>query len=189
MTSLFEDDAAAPKRLFDNSSWCYSFQSSYTWEHIEDREVVLEVGGRRFKTTYDTLKESSFFESLLSSRWNNVRHDGSYFIDADPGLFHYILRYLRRGVFPLFYNRVLGHDYDRYNSLLAEAKYFGIKKLESWLEEKLYQLSVALRNTGEETVEFWHTDLTNSNRGIEYSNFFIPVQDLLFPTVMSVRSV
>jgi hypothetical protein len=36
--------------------------------------------------------------------------DGSYFIDGDVALFEPILRYLRRGVLPLFYDNAKGHD-------------------------------------------------------------------------------
>ncbi|PYI01540.1 hypothetical protein BO78DRAFT_269787, partial [Aspergillus sclerotiicarbonarius CBS 121057] len=89
--------------------------------------------------------ESSFFTSLLSSRWaNNALPDGSYFIDADPTLFEHILRYLRRGVYPLFYSPDKGHDYALYSALLEETRYFGIPDLEAWLEEKRYLNAVQI---------------------------------------------
>src|SRR4051812_48134438 len=80
--------------------------------------VRLKVGGRRFVTTRETLtEESAFFASLLSGRWDNALPDGSYFINADPALFEHILRYLRRSVFPLFFDAENGHDHHLYLSL------------------------------------------------------------------------
>lgn len=68
-------------------------------------QVVLQVGERRFVTTSDTLIQGSgFLRSLFSGRWDNAQDDGSHFVDADGDLFVHVLRYLRRGVFPLFYN-------------------------------------------------------------------------------------
>ncbi|KAE8150038.1 BTB/POZ protein [Aspergillus avenaceus] len=101
--------------------------------------VTLQVGDRRFTTTHDTLvSQSTFFDALLSSRWaHNQQSDGSYFVDADPDLFEHILRFLRRGVCPLFYDHN-GHNYGLYLALLQEARYFGIDGLEKWLENKKY---------------------------------------------------
>src|SRR4051812_26960470 len=90
---------------------------------IANGRIDLQVGERRFTTTKDTLTtESGFFSSLLSGRWDNTLEDGSHFIDADPALFQHILRYLRRGVFPLFFDLEKGHDYSLYLSLLEEAR-------------------------------------------------------------------
>ena len=104
-----------------------------------DRQITLQVGERRFITTRETLVgESSFFASLLSGRWDNAQEDGSYFIDADANLFEHILRYLRRGVLPVFYDRLKGHDHALYSALFEEAGFFGIDKLEKWLREEKY---------------------------------------------------
>ncbi|KAB8071045.1 BTB/POZ protein [Aspergillus leporis] len=106
---------------------------------VDSQQIVLKVGERRFTTTYQTLVgESTFFDSLLSRRWDSQQQDGTYLVDADPALFEHILRYLRRGLFPLFYDRVRGHNYGLYIALLDEARYFGIDKLVSWLEAKEY---------------------------------------------------
>ncbi|KAK0615154.1 hypothetical protein B0T17DRAFT_619960 [Bombardia bombarda] len=76
-------------------------------------EVVLNAGGRKYTTTVGTLVDrSEFFASLSSGRWAIPKNeDGSIFVDADPDIFEYVLRYLRRGVFPLAFNRETGHDY------------------------------------------------------------------------------
>lgn len=119
--------------------------------------IHLQVGERRFTTTRSTLtEESGFFGALLSGRWDNALADGSYFIDADPALFEHILAYLRRGVFPLFFSTATGHDYHRYLSLLEEARYFQIPRLEAWLEGKRYVKAVKVSVTAEEYDEYSH---------------------------------
>lgn len=114
-------------------------------------QIALQVGERRFTTTRQTLvAESCFFASLLSERWDNAQDDGSYFIDADPDLFHHVLRYLRRGILPIFYDKAKGHDESLYIALLGEAKYFQIPHLQKWLEEKRYFNAVKIRRFSEE---------------------------------------
>jgi BTB/POZ domain-containing protein KCTD9 len=111
------------------------------------RIVRLQVGERIFTTTRDTLvSESTFFASLLSGRWaSNRLGDGSYFIDADPNLFEHILRYLRRGVFPLCFDLARGHDHALYDALLQESRYFGIIRLQAYLAERRYLKIVEVR--------------------------------------------
>ncbi|OCL04808.1 hypothetical protein AOQ84DRAFT_345683 [Glonium stellatum] len=111
-------------------------------------KITLQVGEQTFITTATTLtEESGFFSSLLSGRWDNTQPDGSYFIDADPDLFKHILRYLRRGVLPIFYDSGKGHDHALYLALLEEAKYFQIPRLEEWLGGKAYIRAVKVTRT------------------------------------------
>ncbi|KAK4996210.1 hypothetical protein LTR66_004131 [Elasticomyces elasticus] len=115
------------------------------------RQIILQVGQQRFVTTCETLAaESSFFASLLSGRWDNALVDDSYFIDVDPSLFEHILRYLRRGVLPVFYDMHKGHDYALYLALLEEAKYFQIPRLQEWLENKRYLRALMVECSVEE---------------------------------------
>jgi len=116
-----------------------------------DSQITLQVGERHFITTHETLvAESHFFASLLSGRWDNAQEDGSYFIDADANLFEHILRYLRRGVLPIFYDKMKGHDYALYLALLEEAKYFQITRLKDWLEKKQYLLTLKTKYSATE---------------------------------------
>ncbi|SLM35714.1 Potassium channel tetramerisation-type BTB domain [Lasallia pustulata] len=102
-------------------------------------QITLQVGERRFVTMRETLiQESGFFTSLLSGRWDNAQADGSYYVDADAELFEHILRYLRRGMLPIFYDNSKGHDYALYLEFLEEAKYFQISRLETWLKDQTY---------------------------------------------------
>ncbi|KAJ8066909.1 hypothetical protein OCU04_004294 [Sclerotinia nivalis] len=123
---------------------------------VASRSITLQVGERRFITTFETLtSESAFFAALLSGRWNNTEADGSYFIDADPDLFSHILRYLRRGIPPLFYNHTKGHDHALYHTLLQEVKYFQIHRLEKWLQDKKYLSAVKLKCSVRELDGLW----------------------------------
>ncbi|XXH01488.1 hypothetical protein Hte_007848 [Hypoxylon texense] len=111
--------------------------------------VTLQVGERRFTTLRDTLtSESVYFAARLSGRWNDTDEDGSYFIDADPELFEHILRYLRSGNFPVFFDAgTQTFDHAKYLSLLGEARYFGIPKLEEWIEKERYLNVVQIKKS------------------------------------------
>ncbi|MCJ1255631.1 hypothetical protein MMC24_003448 [Lignoscripta atroalba] len=114
-------------------------------------QITLQVGARRFSTTTETLTAgSAFFASLLSGRWDNVLVDGSYFIDADGSVFEHILRYLRHGVLPVFFDKSKGHDYALYLAVLEQAKYFQIDKLEEWIQNKRYLHAVKIEHSADE---------------------------------------
>ena len=113
------------------------------------KNLVLDIGGRKFKVARNTLEEESgLFQRQFSVCYSwTPELDGSYFLDADPDLFEHLLRYMRRPeVFPLFYSVMNGFDYDLYNHLQAEALYFQIKKLYEWIEAKvlIFYFSVRL---------------------------------------------
>lgn len=136
---------------------------------LHARHVTLQVGERRFITSRETLvRESGFFASLLSGRWESELLDGSYFVDADPGLFEHILRYLRRGVFPIFYDVQKGHDHPLYLALLEEARYFQIDRLQDWLGNKRYLQALTVKSSVVELDEklkpkdFMATELSES---------------------------
>ncbi|KAF2136044.1 uncharacterized protein K452DRAFT_345156 [Aplosporella prunicola CBS 121167] len=113
------------------------------------------------------MAESIFFSCLLSGRWENTLLDGSYFIDADPNLFEHILRYLRRGIAPVFYDSEKGHDYALYSALLEEARYFQIDRLEDWLESKRYLSAVTARYSATELEGVWNLS-TDTDVDVQY---------------------
>ncbi|ORY55912.1 BTB/POZ protein [Pseudomassariella vexata] len=122
-------------------------EEDYHADDINGR-VNLQVGEQRFVTTKDTLLQADYFRSLLLSPCSCKRQrDGSYFIDADPELFNHILRYLRRGIRPVFWDLTKGHDYVQYNALLEEARYFGVRELVSWIERQEYHDVVSVETT------------------------------------------
>jgi BTB/POZ domain-containing protein KCTD9 len=116
--------------------------------------IILRVGERQFWTLPSTLtEESSYFASLLSGRWPDAQsEDGTFFIDADPGLFEHILRYLRHRALPVFWNGGHGFDYGLYAELLQEARYFGIIKLQEWITEKKYLRAISVQYSAKEIV-------------------------------------
>ncbi|KAI0147448.1 hypothetical protein GGR57DRAFT_505626 [Xylariaceae sp. FL1272] len=98
------------------------------------------------KGNKDTLTgESAYFSALFSGRWNGPDHDGSYFIDSNPELFVEVLRYLRSGNFPLYFDaKTSTFNYAKYTALLGEAQYFQIAKLEDWIVEKRFLKAVTI---------------------------------------------
>ena len=103
--------------------------------------IVLDVSGRKYKTQKITLQASPYFRSLFA-RWDqgsDKQEDDSYFIDADPDAFQYILDFMRRPAkYPLFWTKQTGFDYALYNKLESEADYFLLHDLRDWLRNKSY---------------------------------------------------
>lgn len=107
----------------------------------ESEEIILQLDGTIFRTTKGTLvEESPFFASRISDRWHSA--DDKLRLDLDPVIFTHILRYLRHGALPLFYNQIGGFDYGLYSMVLAQADYLLIERLSSWIREKRYLLAV-----------------------------------------------
>ncbi|PRP81199.1 hypothetical protein PROFUN_02033 [Planoprotostelium fungivorum] len=79
------------------------------WKLLEQRmnenlakvsqKITLDVGGKRYTTSKDTLTSipNTYFTGLLGSGHWKPEADGSYFIDRDRKLFHYVLQLLRTG--------------------------------------------------------------------------------------------
>ncbi|CAJ0593525.1 unnamed protein product [Cylicocyclus nassatus] len=83
--------------------------------------VVLNVGGTKFYTTVDTLRNSAAAENSIFVNMDLA--NGEVFIDRDPTVFKYILNYLRDG-------RVIFPDDGLTTALMfQEAKFYGLGKL------------------------------------------------------------
>jgi hypothetical protein len=59
------------------------------------------------------------------------------------------MRYLRRGVLPIFHDNTKGHHYSLYVALLEEAKLFQISLLEKWLKNKGYFEALKIKAAGD----------------------------------------
>jgi hypothetical protein len=59
--------------------------------------LTLDIGGRKFKVSCDILEaESGLFRLQLSGHFTwEPEGDGTYFIDADPEIFEYLMRFMR----------------------------------------------------------------------------------------------
>ncbi|PVH91857.1 hypothetical protein DM02DRAFT_475774, partial [Periconia macrospinosa] len=99
----------------------------------------IKTSQRSFVTDPERwLGQSSRFEDLFSGKSGDKQYDGSYFIETDAHIFEHILRYLRTGVLPVFYDKTAGHDFPLYKALLDESVYFGIDRLQKWLSQQKY---------------------------------------------------
>ena len=116
--------------------------------------TTIKTSQRNFITDPERwLGQSIYFKSLFSGKWGDEQEDGSYFIETDAHIFEHILRYLRTGVLPVFYDSAKGHDFALYQALLEEAKYFIIERLERWLCERKYLKVVEIRYLATETQD------------------------------------
>jgi len=104
--------------------------------------VKLNVGGKIYKTTLDTLRKDP--DSMLCAMFSG-RHelkpdeeDGAYFIDRDAELFRYILNYLRSGELRCPNDKILQED------LLAEAKFYQVKGIIAQLEVENFPTSLLI---------------------------------------------
>lgn len=109
--------------------------------------ITLNVGGQHFRTHKSTLEDAHYFRPYLEGRFTWIQEDdGSYFVDADPDIFAHVLRFLRRpSVYPLFWSKVNGFDYNLYNHLEDAATDFQIAKLEDWIKEKKYLKAISVQ--------------------------------------------
>ncbi|KAK0666812.1 hypothetical protein QBC41DRAFT_325150 [Cercophora samala] len=144
--------------------------------HNTLEQVALDVNGHKFTTTINVLTAKSLlFKLLLQGNWkSSLQADNSIFVDSDPEIFRHVLQYLRRGVFPLVYDQKKGHNYKLYADILAEAKHFGIPKLECWLTDQLYLRCItsstvwssAYKNdrieNGFQITSVWGSDVTST---------------------------
>ncbi|HEY9755051.1 MAG TPA: BTB/POZ domain-containing protein, partial [Oculatellaceae cyanobacterium] len=83
----------------DRKAWADETKTSPVDVKVPSR-VRLDVGGKIFATSLDSLThvKGSYFDHMFSGRWKLQRNaeDGTFFIDRDPEVFHYIMNYLRQ---------------------------------------------------------------------------------------------
>jgi hypothetical protein len=113
---------------------------------MADNHIILDVCGRKFRTSKSVLSVSPYFESLLT-RWEDcadLQADGSYYVDADADTFEHILNFMRRpSRFPLYWNKKDGFDYALYCRVEAEADYFMLEGLRDWIRQAKYLQAVS----------------------------------------------
>lgn len=152
---------------------------------MHDEIVTLQVGERRFMTSRATLTaESTYFASHFSWRWPYSKpDDGTHFVDADPTIFEHILRYMRHGTFPLFYDRTNGFDYGLYNLLMREAECFGMGKLKDWIATKRYLQAI----TVEHMADIFEGCNGDSRLGMYIKILDSSMEELYFPSWKNVK--
>ncbi|KAF2666309.1 hypothetical protein BT63DRAFT_55649 [Microthyrium microscopicum] len=130
---------------------------------FQDALITLRVDDRCFTTACSNLSlKTTFFEKMVTARCDSGLQDAGYFVDVDPNAFEHILRYLRRGIFPLFWDKVKGHDYAMYNAVLEDARYLAIAPLVKWIEEEKYHSAIELNydigDSGADDDKEWKDD-------------------------------
>jgi len=97
--------------------------------------ICLNVGGRKFETTRQTLLHDK--GSMLAKMFDpesplspGVMREGAYFLDRDPCSFSGVLSFLRTG-------QLLPLQGSSIEALKAEAQFFGITSLEESIEAKV----------------------------------------------------
>ncbi|KAJ8028385.1 BTB/POZ domain-containing protein KCTD6 [Holothuria leucospilota] len=94
--------------------------------------VVLNVGGTKYMTSEDTLKDLNLSDEELRV----TDREGNIFIDRDGTHFRFILNYLRSNKEELH----LPEDFLEYNALEAEAKFFGLTRMaKSVIDKKVWE--------------------------------------------------
>lgn len=107
-----------------------------------ERIVVLDVGGKRFKTTRDTLTKvpGSMLEAMFGGRHPlHPDKDGSFFIDNDGTYFGEVLNYLRHD------KLVLPDDPFIKAKLKEDATYYGLDGLLEVLKPRTVVLEATTR--------------------------------------------
>ncbi|PFX30112.1 BTB/POZ domain-containing protein KCTD21 [Stylophora pistillata] len=114
-------------------------------------KIKLNVGGKIYKTTLDTLRRDP--DSLLCAMFSGKfklrmdEEDGAYFIDRDAELFRYVLNYLRDG------NLFCPNDNKVQRELLAEARFYQIQGIITDLEEKIpFESTLILKNEAHHSI-------------------------------------
>ncbi|KAF1992811.1 hypothetical protein P154DRAFT_380384, partial [Amniculicola lignicola CBS 123094] len=116
--------------------------------------ITLDVGGRLIRALRTTLDRSPRLAKLVERFAVNMQCDGTIFVDADIEVFSHVLSFLRRpDTFPLFWSKATGFDYGLYARVKEEARYFGVKGLVDWIEERGYEKAVKQNVKYEKPVE------------------------------------
>ncbi|KAI1702974.1 BTB/POZ domain-containing protein [Ditylenchus destructor] len=111
-----------------------------------DDWVRLNVGGKMFQTTKDTLSRypDTFLARMVNGGLSSAKDEsGAYLIDADPEHFRTILNYLRRGSIKLDSSKMNLED------LLREADFFNIEPLVIEIHDAM---SCSTRENGQRDV-------------------------------------
>lgn len=135
-----------------------------------DLPIILQCGERRFHVRQDTLiGESEYFRRQFKESWSRQSPDGSYFFDIDGDTFEHVLRYLRSGIYPVFYDKNKGHNYSMYSLVHQQADFLVIPKLETWLAKKEYLKVVTVDRAVsiENTLAYGSCSIETTNADVE----------------------
>ncbi|VDK68861.1 unnamed protein product [Onchocerca ochengi] len=119
---------------------------------MDKRCIVLDIGGRLFKTKITTLASinGSYFQQLFNTKWDHLLDsDGHLFLDRDGDIFPVILGYLRHGKsYPLPVD-----DY-KLSLIIYEAQFYKIpelikvvEKIRSYMKRNFIPSKTSIKST------------------------------------------
>jgi hypothetical protein len=94
---------------------------------MEKDTIKLNVGGRHFETTRETLLNAEYFKCILEGNWSESNSNKEIFIDRDSDLFSDVLKVLR------------GYDVPQTYLLSQELLFYGIELNYEKREHEQYQ--------------------------------------------------
>jgi hypothetical protein len=101
-----------------------------THREAQEGRVELNIGGRRFETSVQTLRRvpHTFFDACFSGRYaQDVCNDGSIFVDRDGEHFGHILEYMRDGVVSVAAQEASELDISLLRALMREFGFYCIE--------------------------------------------------------------
>ena len=136
--------------------------------------VRLNVGGKYFLTTYETLsnphnqQKPTYFSGITSGcfkeEYDELLKEPYYFIDRDPTHFRYILNYLRDGNVNCIPQKI-----ELLREILQESSFYAIEGLNTLLERELRALIDTEKLSASDEKEYkLFTDLSSE----EFENAF-----------------
>eukprot|EP01083_Nonionella_stella_P031910 87303_1 len=152
-------------------------------------EILLDVGGIKFKTTSLTLSRhtNSVLHKMFDGRFSlKPNKDGYFFIDRDGTHFHYILNYLRDGTLTLPQNdkQYVIH------ALLAECNFYQLPSLRKQLLFARLDTKILKASNMKQISEWIHEEYPNkdtfdwcllpSTNGMYQPNDLFGIDRLLF---------
>merc|ERR1719282_250791 len=124
--------------------------------------IDIEVGGRTFRTTKETLtrSEASYFCGFLSDRFTVPRTpEGAYFIDRNGDAFEVILEYLRSGKILLSNSRV------PVDLIRSEAEYYAMMDFVEDLDLYIKEQGIAKKSGDQEKMPRFDGYYMNGSSG------------------------
>eukprot|EP00877_Chromochloris_zofingiensis_P004719 jgi/Chrzof1/14248/Cz08g30300.t1 len=145
------------KEQLDQERQQFDLERARVQQVLSDSDqMVLNVGGQRFTTTINTLRNApspSLFSAMFSGRYDLVRGaDGAVFIDRDGRHFADIINYLRTR--QLAYPPD-GTDYKYLLELRAEAEFYGLQGLVSIIDKYPYSVTRVVRASSMNLEDSW----------------------------------
>ncbi|GAN11181.1 hypothetical protein MAM1_0497d10739 [Mucor ambiguus] len=117
-------------------------------QHINPTTLIhLNVGGKRFVSTYETLRGCKYLDNLIKSNSKNPETLPEIFINRDGSLFRQVLFYLRTGlVFP--------DDKQGIEQLLSEATFYQFQEMVYAVQEQLDKIKLSEQTPSKMGLEF-----------------------------------